>query len=823
MTSDRDLTQHRASLLADVADGLRQRYGAVRIALSGTTGAEHERILAALAEHGLEPLADAGAGDVDLLVHLGPLPPDELARLLERRRGPESMVVASLPHGAEQVAVAARMRDEVAVVKELAQATVHGSLISDLGLGPGGPQVVFVDAEGHATPGAEWEHVLTIGFDVDAVPLPVTSVRSDGPLAPGRRAGPLRRLSTAVATIAHPASPDPAPILGRSDTPAVTIVLPVGDGDDHAVHALAAIPAAAGDTPYEVVVVDRGLGPDQRRSLQRIEGLTLVDGAVPTAPLLLLLAPDAIPREGSIAALVARATSDRGAGVVGAKLVGMDLALVEAGEVVWSDGSRSRIGRGARPDLPEHDVPRDVDCCAGAALLVRAELLAELPEVDVWSRPPREVDVDLCLRATSHGARVVVEPSARVIDLRPDAELARAPAGLLAGHPEPGSGVAMAVTRHATGRVLILDHALPTPDRDGGSNRMMSILRLLREAGWAVWFVPFDRLLVPGTVRPILELGVEVVGPHRDLTQLLRDLEPGLDVVILSRRTVAWPRLETVQTELPTVPLVFDTVDLQFLREELLAAGGPAAEVERARRGRWRELALCDAADQTWVVSDAEREVLHELVPSAEVRVIPVVHDPTPTPAGWDEREGLIFVGSYAHPPNVDAVRWLVEEILPTLASRRPDLLVRIVGHGLPEELRAALPSNARWEGWVPDLRAAYGSARVAIAPLRYGAGMNMKVTDALAHGVPVVTTPVGAHGLAAEVVAKLRVAEGADELVDATLALHDDPQAWAEAHRMGPEVVAEHYGSISIGRRLEDALEQLRRTGASGAAGPRR
>jgi glycosyltransferase involved in cell wall biosynthesis len=234
-----------------------------------------------------------------------------------------------------------------------------------------------------------------------------------------------------------------------------------------------------------------------------------------------------------------------------------------------------------------------------------------------------------------------------------------------------------------------------------------------------------------------------------DEEKLLRSLAPGLDVAFLSRPDPAWRWQPLVRDFCPEAKIIYDTVDLHFLRERRRAEIEADPEVARAaERYHDMELALAHLADATLVVSEYEREVLEKEDPNLAVYVVPNVHGEEHVGRSFEQRKGVLFVGSFPHPPNRDAVRWLVQDILPLVAQADPDIPAFIVGSEPTAEILALGSENVRIMGWVPDLENLYEHARLAVAPLRYGAGVKGKVGEAMAHGLPVVSTRLGAEGM---------------------------------------------------------------------------
>ncbi len=144
----------------------------------------------------------------------------------------------------------------------------------------------------------------------------------------------------------------------------------------------------------------------------------------------------------------------------------------------------------------------------------------------------------------------------------------------------------------------------------------------------------------------------------------------------------------------------------------------------------------------------------------------------------------LAFVGSFDWAPNIDGVDWFQREVLPLILRRRPDCSVAIVGRKPPravQELGVRYP-GIHVTGTVPDVRPWLWGSKVSIVPLRVGGGTRLKIFEAMAAGVPVVSTTIGAEGLGARDGDTIRIADAPEDFAAACIALLDDP---AERERL--------------------------------------
>jgi glycosyltransferase involved in cell wall biosynthesis len=170
------------------------------------------------------------------------------------------------------------------------------------------------------------------------------------------------------------------------------------------------------------------------------------------------------------------------------------------------------------------------------------------------------------------------------------------------------------------------------------------------------------------------------------------------------------------------------------------------------------------------------------------------IHDVAATTPGPGGRAGLLFVGGFRHTPNLDAVRWLVTEILPRVRARRPDAELHVVGSDLPAELRALGGAGVHWHGFVADLGPLLQACRLSVAPLRFGAGVKGKVNQALAAGLPVVATTCAVEGMGLVDGVDALVADSAEAFADAIVRGYTDDALWVRLAAGGLENTRRHF-----------------------------
>lgn len=334
-------------------------------------------------------------------------------------------------------------------------------------------------------------------------------------------------------------------------------------------------------------------------------------------------------------------------------------------------------------------------------------------------------------------------------------------------------------------QLLVIDHRVATPDRDAGSLRMVHLIELLAELGFEVTYLPAS-LRDPAERQRLARLAASLplrLPAERSVKRHLRRNRDPYRVVILCRVGTAHRFLRPTRRACPGAAIVFDTVDLHFLRQ----LGQSEIEGDPSQRAaaldlRRRELAVVRATDATLAASSADAEVLRRHCPQARIYVLPTLHRIVPPRTPFEQRHGLVFIAGFEHAPNVDAAKWLVREIAPGIQARLPQAVLSLVGSDPPPEVQALRRDRIEVTGYVPELEPVLERARLSLAPLRFGAGVKGKITQSLAVGLPVVATRLACRGMS--------LIDGQDIL------MADEPEAFAAA-------AAEAYLERSLWQRL--------------------
>jgi autotransporter passenger strand-loop-strand repeat protein len=360
-------------------------------------------------------------------------------------------------------------------------------------------------------------------------------------------------------------------------------------------------------------------------------------------------------------------------------------------------------------------------------------------------------------------------------------------------------------------RALIIDAEWPDPTRDAGSQAILSHLHALQQIGYTVSFVAARQM----HLNPPDWLERAGAAPcaqpfFASVEDVLRRQEGCFDLVYLHRVDTAAKYLALARAYQPHARILYAVADLHHVRLARQAAVEDRPELLiESRRLRQAECHAAASADATLTHSPHEAAILRALVPGAAVHVVPWHIPATAVTAPLHDRHGIAFIGNYAHAPNVDAARYLAEEIMPLVWRSAPDLPCLLVGRGAPQRLQRP---GIEIVGHVDDLAQVFNRVRLTVAPLRYGAGIKGKVLASLAAGIPCVATPIASEGLD---LPESLLARDADELAASILRLHAGDAPYRDAAIAGRHAAQAYMAGTS--ERLDAAIGgALRRSHAS-------
>lgn len=628
-----------------------------------------------------------------------------------------------------------------------------------------------------------------------------------------------------------------------STEPLVSIVIPVFNQFKHTYHCLQSLAQLADKTLFEVIVIDDCSTDETSESIKQVDGIIyhrqsenggFIESCNTGAQLaqgqfLLFLNNDTEVLPGWLDELVLTFKQQPDAGLVGSQLLYPDGRLQEAGGIVFNDASGWNYGRLDSPDAPEYQHLREVTYISGASIMVSKTLFEQLGCFDARYKPAYYEDTDLAFAVRKSGLKVYYQPLSRVIHFEGISSGTDLTSGTkkyqvinqqkfaekwqdeLEQQPSPGSDIELARWQNQPPRVLIFDACTPTPNQDSGSLRMMNLMKIFNDLGYQVSFVPENMAHFENYTKDLQRIGVECVYAPKYSTALeyLKTKGKYFQTIILSRYYVAEPLMPMIRSYCPQAQIWFDTVDLHYLRETRMAElDNDKTAIKSATQTKLKELGVAKNCDLTLVVSPYEQQVLAAEEPDLDVAVLSNIHEIYGGHKGFADSQDIMFIGGYQHTPNVDGLLWFVNDILPLILAEITDLKLHIIGSKAPQQvIDLGRHPNIEFHGFVEDIEPMMQNTRIAVAPLRFGAGVKGKVNMSMSYGQPVVGTKVAVEGMYTRQGHDVLMADQATDFAAAVIQLYQDRKLWEQISKGGLENVQKWFSFQAAKNNIADLL----------------
>ena len=552
-----------------------------------------------------------------------------------------------------------------------------------------------------------------------------------------------------------------------SSMPRISIIIPVFNHWWVTYRCLRAIQKTDNISEFEIIVIDDASSDLTSQALKSVRGIKVVRnkrnlgylestnlGAKfrhPSSEFLLLLNNDTEPLGNWLDELLRVFESNGRAAIVGSTLFYPDGRLQESGAQIFSAGNGWNIGRLANFNELFSSL-RQVDYCSAASIMITTKFWEEASGFDIRYKPAYYEDSDLAMYAWSSGYEVLISPKSWVIHHEGTSHGTSIKSGVkkyqsinrtrfvnkwkdeLIEHWLDADYPRVEFSRESKGIVVMCDYQLPDESRDSGSQRTIRIAELLMKLNYHVVIACVDNSARAIQLEKLRSAGVEVFTDHKDFYESLRLRSKRLRLFwAIREETFNYfaPNLRSLNT---SIPLVADLLDIRF-------------DDAQQKKISKKQIAISNLSDITILVSPTEAAAL-----SAETstKVESLWYD---FPVRNSEyvslgRSGIIFVGGFRHIPNHQGIMWFATEVLPLIRERGFTEEVYIIGSGLDFDTTDTLSRlGCTVVGYQKDLDVFYNSSKVAIVPLKTGAGLKGKLAEALSFGLPVITTSIGAEG----------------------------------------------------------------------------
>lgn len=627
--------------------------------------------------------------------------------------------------------------------------------------------------------------------------------------------------------------------LPKFDKPEVSIIIPAYNKLELTYHAIASIILSFNKTSYEVIVAD-DCSTDQTAEIKNIinnvvhvknpENLRFLRSCNNAAKhakgdFIIMLNNDTEVTSYWIDELITPFKQDNNVGLTGSKLLNLDGSLQEAGGIIWGSGQPWNVGNGANPLSPEFNYTREADYLTGAAMCVSKKVWFEVEGFSLEYVPCYYEDTDIAFKVRDKGYKTLYCPMSEVVHFEGQSHGKDVKKGLkryqevneskfkakwfkeYKYNGDEGKDLLIQKDRNIDHRVLVIDYATPDQHADAGSYAAIQEIKLLQKLGMKVTFVPENMAHMGKLSRELQRMGVEVLyAPfYTSVFDVIEKRIQEFDAIYITRYSVAEKYLDSIRAR-TQAKILFNNADLHFLRE--LRAAGTTGEytTEQALETRSKELAVMEKVDAILSYNETEHAVIlsHNLRSDNIFRCPWVLTDKKEGKI-FKERKDIAFLGGFNHHPNVEAVKFFAQSVMPILIKQDPTIKFYVYGSNPSQEIEDLATDNIIIEGFVENLDDVFHNHKAIVAPLLSGAGIKGKVLEAMAYGAPQVLTNVAAEatGLSHKISAWIQDDE--KKMAQGVMELCQDEALWNKFSENSKILVEEMYSE-------EKGIEMMRK-----------
>jgi len=371
-------------------------------------------------------------------------------------------------------------------------------------------------------------------------------------------------------------------------------------------------------------------------------------------------------------------------------------------------------------------------------------------------------------------------------------------------------------------KILIIGFVWPEPNSSAAGGRMMQLIELFQKQSWEIHFV--TTATETNHMVDLSEFGVvtkQIQLNHDSFDEYVKELQP--DMVLFDRFMIEEQFGWRVAEQCPDAIQILDTEDLHCLRKTRQEVFKKKIEfttdILLSSEIAKRELASIYRCDLTLIISTYEVQLLQDVfkVDESLLCYLPFLVDKltdakTSELPSFADRQHFMCIGNFRHEPNWNMVLYLKHTIWPMIRKELPKAELHVYG-SYPSEKVTQLNKKTEGflvKGWVDDVHRVMQESRVCLAPIRFGAGIKGKFTDAMQNGLPSVTTSIGAEGMTHDLPWSGFVVDTPEEIASKAIELYENERLWGGAQQNGFQIIDTIYGNVKYQESFISRIELL-------------
>ncbi len=366
-------------------------------------------------------------------------------------------------------------------------------------------------------------------------------------------------------------------------------------------------------------------------------------------------------------------------------------------------------------------------------------------------------------------------------------------------------------------KVLFISPHLPDYDTSSGGKRATRMLALIAEEADVYCFTLGEKQ--PKFVDKLAEYNVKTIdAPYLwdidintyDYHELTSEVEH-FDVIIYAWYDM-WYLNQRIKNLYPNARLIFDSVDVHWVRHQRLIGIDPEMTKERFEISKQSEIDAYKQADIIWAVTEEDKQAILKEIPFANVKVVSNIHDPDILEYKDAGTNNILFFGGFKHTPNLSAAKILAEEIMPIVLKEIPDAKLILAGSHAPDDIKALgeLP-GVDFRGFIEeeDLEKLYIDSYATVIPLLAGAGIKGKICEAICYMTPIITNDIGNEGIRLEHEKSGLVTNDIEEMANLTIKALKRKYDMESFTKIAQEKLSGLVGSSNVKKQMMDSIHK--------------